>query len=99
MSQQLLFINGPSQDMCDRFFGWPTSLLYAIAPTIRAIRKGELNLDYEAAIFDPVWYIEGKNDIAVKAALRTKLHEGTILCASATYDSIYPTLQLFQDAK
>ena len=94
-------MNGPSQDSSDRFFGWPTSLLYAIAPTIQAINEGKINLTYVQKIFEPIWYIEGVNSEGIKNNLHELLEKERvdIICASATYDSLYPTLQLFAKAK
>jgi len=99
MQKRLLFVNGPSQDMCDRFFGWPTSLLYAIAPSIQAIRSGVLACNFVPEIFDPIWYIEGVNDEEVNRNFREKVRNVDVVCASATYDALYPTLQLFRQAK
>jgi radical SAM superfamily enzyme YgiQ (UPF0313 family) len=99
MSRMVLFVNGPSQDASDRFFGWPTSLLYAIAPTVKAIQDGELSLGYVPQIFDPISYIEGRNDEAVEREFKEQMDGVDIVCASATYDSLYPTIQLFAEAK
>jgi len=99
MSRKVLFVNGPSQDASDRFFGWPTSLLYAIAPTVKAIQDGELSLGYVPQIFDPISYIEGRNNEAVKREFKEQMDGVDIVCASATYDSLYPTIQLFAEAK
>ena len=52
MTRKILFVNGPSQDPSDRFFGWPTPLLYAIAPTVQAVRNGDINLDVLYTISD-----------------------------------------------
>lgn len=97
----VLFVTGPSQDSCDRFFGMPTSLLYAIAPTIEAIKDGELELEYISKVFEPLWYVEGVNSDKIKADFRAQIESAgvEIICASATYDSLYPTLQLFSEAK
>jgi radical SAM superfamily enzyme YgiQ (UPF0313 family) len=99
--QKVLLVNGPSQDPGDRFFGWPTPLLYAIAPTVEAIRGGLLNLSLADKIFDPWCYVEGVHSQEIKSSFRDKLErEGAdIVCVSATYDSLYPTLQLFAEAK
>jgi len=51
--KKVLFLNGPSQDPSDRFFGWSTSLLYAIAPTIKAVNDGFLDIEVAGEIFDP----------------------------------------------
>jgi len=99
MSRRVLFASGPSQDGCDRFFGWPTSLLYAISPTMKAIDDGELSLECVPQIFEPISYIDGRNDAAVKAEFREQLDGVDIVCASTTYDSLYPTLELFAEAK
>lgn len=101
MIKKVLFVNGPSQDPSDRFFGWPTPLLYAIAPTIQAIKDGNLELDYVQKIFDPIWYVEGENSDNVKNEFRDIIEKESveIVCASATYDSLYPTLQLFAEAR
>jgi anaerobic magnesium-protoporphyrin IX monomethyl ester cyclase len=101
MSNKILFVNGPTQDSCDRFFGWPTSLLYAIAPSISAIRNGNLSIDYVPKIFDPIWYVEGKNSEEVKKSFRETIEgEGVnVICVSASYDSLFPTLQLLREAK
>lgn len=96
---RVLFLNGPSQDCCDRFFGWPTSLLYAISPTVQAVRDGSLSLELAPAIFDPVWYVEGENDVEVKAEFAEAAEGADVVCASCTYDSLYPTLQLLAEAK
>ncbi len=97
--KKVLFLNGPSQDPSDRFAGRPTPLLYAIAPTIDAIDHGSLNLSYATPIFDPWFYTEGERGEKVKAEIRKLLQGVDILCGSAIYDSLYPTLQLFGVAK
>ena len=56
MTKKVLFMNAPSQDPSDRFFGWPTSLLYAIAPSIDAARRGNLDIEIVPRIFDPINY-------------------------------------------
>jgi len=99
MVKKVLFVNGPSQDPSDRFFGWPTSLLYAVAPTIQAVTYGELTLEYDPKFFEPLWYVEGRNDEQIKAEFRERIVDIDIVCGSAIYDSIYPTLQLFAEAK
>ena len=99
MVKKILFVNGPSQDPSDRFFGWPTSLLYAIAPTIKAIDGGGLNLEYDPKIFEPLWYVERENNEQIKSDFKERIKNIDIVCASATYDSLYPTLQLFTEAK
>jgi len=101
MVKKILFVNGPSQDPSDRFFGWPTSLLYAIAPTVQAIKDGELRLDYVPKIFDPIWYVEQNNSEKIKSEFKKILEKENVgvVCASTTYDSLYPTLQLFSEAK
>lgn len=98
--KKVLFVNGPSQDPGDRFGGWPTPLLYAIAPTVEAIRKGSLSLAFCDKIFEPWYYVEGENSEQIKNELRQILEEGVdIICASAIYDSLYPVLQMFALAK
>ena len=99
MIKKILFMNSISQDPSDRFFGWPTSLLYAIAPTIEAIKEGKLLLDYVPQIFDPIWYVEGVNSEDIKRKFQEEIESVDIICASATYDSLYPTVQLFSEAK
>ncbi len=99
MAKRILFVNGPSQDTCDRFFGWPTPLLYAIAPSVDAIKNDELDLEYVPKIFDPIWYAEGKNDGRVKKEFLRQLNGVDVVCASSTYDSLYPTMQLLAEAK
>jgi radical SAM superfamily enzyme YgiQ (UPF0313 family) len=95
----VLLLNGPSQDACDRFFGWPTSLLYAIAPSVEEHRRGTLKVDFVSEIFDPVWYVEEQNGVGVTRAFVESLEGVDIICASATYDALYPTLRLFSEAK
>lgn len=97
--EKVLFVNGPSQDPSDRFFGWPTPLLHAIAPTVDAVRKGTLELSVSGPIFDPWSYTKGVNDEQVKASFRDRAKNVDIICASAIYDGLYPTLQLFAEAK
>ncbi len=99
MAKRVLFVNGPSQDACDRFFGWPTSLLYAIAPTVDAMKRGELDVDFEPSLFDPVSCIEGVNANEVYCAFDERISDVDIICASATYDSLYPTVRLLARAK
>lgn len=96
---KILFLNGPSQDSCDRFFGLPTSLLYAIAPTVQAVRQGSLPMEVAPKIFDPVWYKKGTNDKEVHLAFRQALRDVTVVVASTTYDSLHPTLELLREAK
>lgn len=98
---KILFLNGPSQDACDRFYGWPTPLLYAIAPTVKAIDEGEIDATYVPKIFEPVSYVEGVNDKAIKKDFVELLEkeQPDIICASTIYDSLYPTLQLLDVAK
>ena len=60
--RKILLVNGPSQDPSDRFFGWPTPILYAVAPTAEAVRKGEINADIVPQIFDPVFFVKREND-------------------------------------
>ena len=79
---RVLLVNGPSQDSCDRFFGWPTPLLYAIAPSIEEQRRGILNVEFVEQIFDPVWYVEGKNDAAVRALFAESLVGVDVVCAA-----------------
>jgi len=97
--KNVLFVNGPSQDPSDRFLGWPTPLLYAIAPSIDAIRNGEIELALAGGVFDPWCYIEGQNSDQVRTEFRERMVGVDIVCASAIYDSLYPTLQLFAEAK
>ena len=97
--EKVLFVNGPSQDPSDRFFGWPTPLLYAISPTVEAVRNGSLKLDLVGKIFDPWCYIEGVNSEKIKREFGEQLQDVDIVCASAIYDALYPTLQLFAEAK
>src|SRR3989339_164516 len=101
MTRKILFVNGPSQDPSDRFFGWPTPLLYAIAPTVQAVRNGDINLDIHPKIFDPVWYVEGRNSEQIKNDFSELVRKENIevICATATYDSLYPTMQLLSLAK
>lgn len=96
---KVLFINGPSQDVCDRFFGWPTSLLYAIAPSVAEMDADRLNLEYDHALFDPIWYVPEVNGDEVRTQLLDRLKDVSVLCASATYDALHPTLDLFRVAK
>jgi len=97
--KKVLFLSGPSQDPSDRFFGWPTSLLCAIAPTIKAIRDGYLDLEVAGGILDPWSYVEGENADSVMKEFERRMAGVDILCASAIYDALYPTLQLFAKAK
>lgn len=101
MARKILFVNGPSQDPSDRFFGWPTPLLYAIAPSVKAIKDGKIDLEVHPKIFDPVWYVEGKNSEQIKEEFSelVKNENISIVCATTTYDSLYPTMQLFAVAK
>lgn len=99
MVKKTLFLNGSSQDRSDRFFGWPTPLLYAVSPSVQAIKDGELKLEYDPKIFEPLWYVEGKNDESIKQEFQDRIANVDIVCASAIYDSLYPTLQLLQEAK
>ena len=96
---RVLFLNGPSQDSCDRFFGWPTSLLYAVAPTVNAIRDGSLRASLVPTIFDPIWFVEERNGAEVRAEFRKSLAGVTVILASVTYDSLHPTLELLRAAK
>lgn len=95
---RVLFVNGPSQDPSDRFFGWPTPLLYAIAPTVDAIRKGLLDMDIAGEIFDPWSYTDESAD-TINAEFRERLTGVDVICASTTYDSLYPTMELLRIAK
>lgn len=102
MTKKVLCVNGPSQDPSDRFFGWPTPLLYAIAPSVAAARRGEMNLEFSSGgIFDPVWYVEGHNDATLinEFAERIVREQIDVVCASAIYDSVYPTIKLLEVAK
>ena len=97
MVKKILFVNGPSQDPSDRFFGWPTSLLYAIAPTVQAIKDGELRLDYVPKIFDPIWYVEQNNSEKIKSEFKKILEKENVgvVCASTTYDSLSNSAVIF----
>lgn len=95
----VLFVNGPSQDPSDRFFGWPTPLLYAIAPTVEEVTTGALEIHIAGQIFDPWAYVEGANGDRIKSDFRQRMDGVDIVCASAIYDALYPTLQLFAEAK
>jgi|GEM_PF-3366646 len=97
--KEACFLTGLSQDPSDRFFGWPTPLLYAIAPTVDAIRSSALELSVKSRVFEPLWYVEGENSNAIKKEFLSEIEGGDIVCASAIYDSLYPTLQLFEAAK
>ena len=97
--KRVLFLNGPSQDPSDRFYGWPTPLLYAIAPTAEAMRNGALHLEMLPPIFEVPWYIEGENDVGIHDAFHERIASADIICASVIYDSLYPTLRLLADAK
>jgi len=99
MTRTVLFVNGPSQDGSDRFFGWPTSLLYAIAPSVRAMKVGQLDVEYKPRIFEPVSCVHGVNDEEARSAFREEMAGVDIVCASTTYDSLYPTLRLFDEAR
>jgi radical SAM superfamily enzyme YgiQ (UPF0313 family) len=101
MASKVLLVNGPSQDACDRFFGWPTSLLYAVAPVVDAAKRGDLDVEFVPQIFDPVWYVEGRSDGQIKSAFEKIVREEKVdmVCASAIYDSLYPTLRLLEVAK
>jgi radical SAM superfamily enzyme YgiQ (UPF0313 family) len=97
--KKILFLSGPSQDPSDRFFAWPTSLLYAIAPTIKAINDGYLELEVAGQILGPWSYVEGVNADEVMTKFESRMQGVDILCASTIYDALYPTLQLFAKAK
>ncbi len=100
MSLRVLLVNAPSQDCCDRFFGWPTSLLYAVAPSFAAAQEGRLDVEFLPAVFDPLWWVDGQNDHAVASAFRASLSSGVdVVCISTTYDSLYPALKLLELAK
>ena len=97
MTKKVLLINGPSQDPSDRFFGWPTSLLYAIAPSVSESRAGRLDVEFANKIFDPVWYAGGQTELEFENVLRREKPD--VVCGSAIYDSVYPTAQFFRIAK
>ena len=101
MKHKILFVAGLQQDKGDMFRGIPSSLLYAIAPTVQVIDSGQLEMEYVNSIFEPTFFIEGYNDLSVKKTFREIIEKErvTIICASSTYDSIYPVLQLFRSAK
>lgn len=96
---KILFVNGPSQDCCDRFFGWPTSLLYAIAPSIAEMDAGRLDMEYDPDLFDPVFFVADDNAPNVLRELRDRIHGVDIVCASTTYDSVHPTMTILREAK
>ena len=99
MTKCVLFINGASQDPRHAYFGWPTSLLYAIGPSVEAMRTGQLDMLCEPELFDTGKWISPIDDVAIFAAFDERLANVDILCASATYDSLWPVLRLFQRAK
>lgn len=92
-------LNGPSQDACDRFFGWPTSLLYALAPTAAFTATCADELSFVGSIYDPIWYIDDINGQDLDDEFSQFCLSADVVCASATYDSIYPTLRLLSAAK
>lgn len=96
---RVLFVNGPSQDPSDRFFGWPTSLLYAIAPSCQSARSGEMEYEILGKLFEPIWFVEELNGASVRSGFLEAAADAQVICASVTYDSLYPTLQLFEEAK
>ncbi|MFA6585544.1 MAG: B12-binding domain-containing radical SAM protein [Candidatus Paceibacterota bacterium] len=93
-------MNGPSQDKSDRLFGLPTSLLYAIAPSVQAMNNGLLDAQYYPTVFDP-WVCTDENYSAVKDALCSIVENENIniLCVSSTYDDVYPILRLLSAVK
>lgn len=95
---KVLFMNGPAQDRGDRFYSWPTPLLYAIAPTVEAIRSGELDVEVAGPIFDP-WTWDEERAEAILSAFEQRMHDVDVVCASATYDALHPTLECFRRAK
>ena len=97
--RKVLFMAGPSQDKSDRFFGWPTPLLYAISPTINSIKEGRLELEYVPKLFEPIWYVEGLNSDKIKEEFMKQTQNVDIICTSVLYDSLYPTLQLLAEIK
>jgi len=100
MANKVLLINGPSQDPSDRFFGWPTPLLYAVAPSIAEAKKGKLDVEFISQIFDPIWYeAHSKSRIDRELEGIVDKEQPDIVCASAIYDSVYPTLCLFDKIK
>src|SRR5688572_25251676 len=96
---KIVALNGPSQDACDRFFGWPTSLLYALAPSAAAVQAGQSDLELVGPIYDPIWYVEEMNGRFVETEFAQMCLAADVVCASATYDSLYPTLRLLAAAK
>ncbi len=100
MAKKVLLINGPSQDPSDRFFGWPTPLLYAVAPSVAKAREGKLDVEFISPIFDPIWY-ESQSKLRIDRELESIVdkEEPDIVCGSTIYDSVYPTLCLFDKIK
>jgi radical SAM superfamily enzyme YgiQ (UPF0313 family) len=96
---KIVGLNGPSQDACDRFFGWPTPLLYALAPTVASITAGDYNLEFTAPIYDPLWYVEEVNGRILDSEFSQVCSSADVVCASTTYDALYPTLRLLAAAK
>ena len=100
MRVKALLINAPSQDSCDRFFGWPTSVLYAVAPSVAAAKEGRLDVEFVPAVFDPIWWVEGENDAEVATKFCEVLATGVdVICISMTYDALYPALNLLKVAR
>jgi len=53
-----------------------------------------------SCLFDPIWYVAGINDREVTCQFEQELDRGVeVVCASTTYDSLYPTLSLLLIAK
>jgi len=93
-------MNAPSQDPSDRFFGWPTSLLFAIAPSVASARVESLDVEIVPEIFDPVNYTaQSKREVERNLSRIIQRESVDIICASATYDSIYPASRLFHRAR
>jgi len=97
---KVLFINGPSQDKSDRLFGLPTSLLYAIAPSVQAMDTGSLKAEYYPTVFDP-WVCNEDNYNGVETDLCHIIEQQniTVVCVSCTYDDVYSTLKLLRAVK
>lgn len=97
---KVLFMNGPSQDKSDRLFGLPTSLLYAIAPSVQAMNNGLLEAQYYPTIFDP-WVCTDENYSVVERNLCSIIEHQSInvLCVSLTYDDVYPVFRLLYAVK
>lgn len=99
MAHRVIFVHGPTQDADSRYYGWPTSLLYAISPTIDAIRSGQLSLEVVPRLYEPYHFTDGINEKEVLLEWDKSLNDVDIICASVTYDSLYPTICLLKHAK